>query len=176
MIRSTLNITFAGIMLSFLTACAHETLSVPDHSQMLGSVQVNQVYRLQHETGIHVLDTVGEQPKINLWYWSGSTPPADAFQRIPFPIESPEADTTGYDNANLPAGTPISVTVAEIYPNCRVYIARVAGGELTNVHLLLVLPAKATGVPALAELQEQDKAYLIPVGKPATQPARSAGT
>jgi hypothetical protein len=156
-------IVVACSLLMVLGGCTHEVVNVPDHSMMVGSMSLNQAAELRQQTGVHVLDTPNQRPGIDLWYWANALPPADAFERIPFPIDAPDADTTGYEATELAAGSPISISSVEIYANCHVYIARVTGGDLQNVHLLLVVPNGNSRLPSGGELLEQDKAYLEPI-------------
>ena len=65
---------------------------------------------------------------------------------------------------NYTPRTTISFSAVEIYANCHVYMGRVRGGDLANVHLLLVLPNGNSSLPTVPELQEQDKEYLTPIG------------
>jgi hypothetical protein len=151
-------VMFAGLLM--MTGCSHEIVNVPDHSAIVGVVELNEAAQLRQKTGVHVLGSADQRPTIDLWYKMHTLPPGDAFQRIPLPIDSPDADTVGYNVSELAEGTPILFNSVAIYSNCHVYGGRVLSGDLQNVHLLLVLPNGNRVVPNVEELRDQDGAYL----------------
>jgi hypothetical protein len=161
----------ALVLLLALSGCSHEVLNVPARSSMLGSIRVDQRYEMRVKTEMDPLDGTDTQPTIDLWHWNNSLLPAEAFERVPFPIEADGADSVNVFSVALIPGTPISFTRADIYSNCHVYIGRVLAGDAQNVHLLLVVPIGDSKVPSLTELQAEDNAYLAPAGSVTTQAA-----
>jgi hypothetical protein len=167
-------VTVCGVLLG-LAGCAHEVLNVPARSARLGGVSIDQTYAIQQKAKMDVLGGNNGQPKIDLWYFKDHLPPAEAFERVPFPIEAPGADSAWYSTVNLSAGTQISFTTVDVYGNSHVYFGRILNGGSRNTHILLVVPIADARLPSLEELQAEDRAYVIPIHSSAKQPATGPG-
>jgi len=164
-----------SVAISMLVGCGEvERLAVPARNLMLGQVQVNQTYVLRLETTMDVLGSGDVQPAIHLRYDKKEKPPAEAFERVPFPVDAtvsisssdPTASATAsayYVPVKIPAGTEMAVSAVEIYANSRVYRGRILTGPQANCHILLVVPGVAAQSPTTGELQAQDEDYLVPV-------------
>jgi hypothetical protein len=163
-----------GGLLATLTGCgSHEILNVPDHSAMVGQIHLDQPYELQRDAQMAPISQADASPSIDVWYAKSKTPPAEAFERVPLPIDAPGADTYGWSYVTLHQGTRLSITLVQIYQTCHVYIGRILTGNSTNVHLLFVVPIGSSSLPSLPELQSQDGAYLQPITIPASTPSPS---
>jgi hypothetical protein len=162
-----------GLLLLSLTACnsEHEVLDVPDHNSILGTLHMNQAYAVTLKTEMDPITTSDARPHVDVLYGKGNPPPAEAFERVPMPID----EGSGWYPVFLDKQTLIVATAAEIYSNCHVYIGRITSGPLTNTHLLLVVPVGSQSVPSLDELEGEDAVYLTPIAPAATQPAGAPG-
>jgi hypothetical protein len=185
---------FAGVFLALGSGCApQENLIVPPASQRLGTFAMKQTYVLQRPTIMASMDTGTAQPEIHLPYDAkkDGAPPAEAVERVPFPVgyETTETDTDSNGNTytytvwvptfwgwlTLNVGTQLSVSSVEVYSNSHVYRGRVMNGPAHNVHVLLVVPIADKGLPVLANLEREDQTYLSPL-TPATPPDTRAVT
>jgi hypothetical protein len=181
----------AALSVSFLilTGCQPvENLVVPPRAAMLGQLHPNQTYVLQRTTTMEPIDTGNAQPEIHLAYDKNSIVPAEAFERVPFPVDAtvtihssdPSATATAtayYVPVGIPAGSEMIVSTAEIYTNSHVYRARVRSGPERNCYILLVVPSASNAtLPTISELQSRDKDYLVPLTVPSAQPATLPAT
>jgi hypothetical protein len=181
-------ILFAAAFLAMGSGCApQENLIVPPASQRLGILALKQTYVLQRSTIMASMDPGTAQPEIHLPYdpKKDGPPPAEALERVPFPVGYDTTETYTDANGNpytvtvwvptfwgwltLNAGTQFSVSSVEVYPNSRVYRGRIMNGPAHNADVLLVVPIGQKGLPMLANLEAEDQPYLTPLN-PATQP------
>jgi len=165
----------ACVLVLTLTGCAREILTVPPRASVVEAIHVNQTYALQHKTEMDALTSPDAQPVVNLLYWKAELPPAEAFERVPFPMEAPGADSISWSSVTLDAGTLISVSVAEVYQNSHVYVGRVTTGDFRNSHILLVVPIGDAHSPTLEQLQAEDKGYITPTSVLDTRPTTALG-